>query len=102
MKTLAELQAEDLPRFSALDAIPPDNISNRAVAERMQEHFSHFLPDRQECPMCGSGAYSLSWALRHGDMICTCGYPATTYHFIEGRGRIVLTLYVHPSDLTTD
>ncbi len=101
MKTLEELQAEDLPRFSVRDSLPPDKVSDHALIERLQEHFSHFLPDRRECPMCDRGAYSLTWALRHGDMVCACGYPATAYHFIEGHGRIVHVLYAHPSDLVT-
>ncbi len=121
MKTLDELKAENLPRCRAADfaeAKNADTDAARAAMAALDEYVSHFLPDRDDCPMCGATIQadpklgvlgslmsSFTWGLTHGEGFCgACKYPIRLYHFppeAVGVKRFVAMLCYHPSELAT-
>lgn len=110
---LAELQAADIPRFSA-EHISPDEPEmagySDADKKAFDEHFQRYTyPVDGSCIACG--AYlnaSFTWGFTHGHGYCShseCGYPYRLFHYPtdaagEPARRLVILLAEHPNDLS--
>lgn len=119
-KTLAELQARNLPKMRALDILEPikDTPETVEYVKRLDDYLAAFVnsPD-DKCICCGAqqgardpitaliGGAAFRWGLAHGEGFChQCGYPARAHHFIgEKPDQIVLRnliLQYHPDGLS--
>lgn len=112
MKTLPQLQAENLPHATCenigLVAKPKgdSNESWQVTAKFVVEadaYFADFTPG-PKCPKCGTtlnGMFgSFTWGIANGEGYCVhCKYPARAYHRSEPFEMLTLVLPYHPSVL---
>lgn len=114
IKSLAELQAADLPRADWRDFLKGEGLTPEHEAA-FDAYFKQFLPPGV-CVMCGAqqggdvlagilGTAKFQWAIAHGEGFCNadgCHYPGRAYHYDVGPiKKMNLILQYHPSELVS-
>lgn len=94
MKTLEQLQAENLPHC--------DVTTLKLDRPYAGDYFERFVPLSTTCIRCGFDL-AVTWAIAHGECFCIrkgCGYPSRALHYIEDKIIYGEVLQYHPSVLT--